>query len=128
MFALKGLYASQFVRTHSTLSLLMALWGLLVNLAHLCHLLIKVWGGWRRQPIADTMGLQIPLFSSRLAWRGEICSTICRFLISSASSRPVHWLMGRLDSRGVSQAKATIWQYCSPVIVAGLPGRGASSS
>jgi hypothetical protein len=44
----------------------------------------------------------------RAAWRGEICSTIPRFMTAAATSRPVHWLIGRADSAGVSHARATI--------------------
>src|SRR5215207_9812245 len=52
--------------------------------------------------------------------------TMPRCLISAAISRLVHWLIGRCESLGDSQANATIWQTCSAVIVSGLPGRGAS--
>ena len=51
-----------------------------------------------------------------------------RFLISSAISRLVHWLIGRPESSGFSQAIASIWQRWSAVIRAGAPGRGRSSS
>jgi len=44
----------------------------------------------------------------RAAWRAEICSTIPRFITSAATSRPVHWLIGRSESAGVSHANATI--------------------
>ena len=47
---------------------------------------------------------------------------------SSASSRPVHWLIGRPVVAGGSQASATIRQTCSGVIRAGAPGLGASAS
>ena len=74
------------------------------------------------------MGLQILFFSNRCACRGEIVSTMPRRMISSATSRPVHWLIGRPDSSGAAQARETIRHNCSGLIVAGLPGRGASSS
>jgi len=48
-----------------------------------------------------------------------------RRITSSASSRPVHWLMGR--SLGCSQASACTWQTCSAVICDGRPGRGTSA-
>jgi hypothetical protein len=44
----------------------------------------------------------------RAAWRGEIRSTIPRFMTSAATSRPVHWLIGRADFAGVSHARATM--------------------
>lgn len=50
-----------------------------------------------------------------------------RFLISSAISRPVQWLIGRPESSGSSQAIAMIWHTWSAVIRAGAPGRGMSS-
>ena len=50
-----------------------------------------------------------------------------RFMISSASSRPVQWLMGRSESAGCSQAIASILHRWSAVICGGAPGRGKSS-
>jgi hypothetical protein len=55
-------------------------------------------------------------------------STIPRVLASSANSRGVHWLMGRPESPGGSQAMAMSRHNCSGVKVAGAPGRGASAS
>ena len=54
--------------------------------------------------------------------------TISRRIISSASSRAVHWVIGRAESSGCSHASAVIRQTCSAVIRAGVPGRGTSSS
>ena len=51
-----------------------------------------------------------------------------RLMISSASSRAVHWLIGRPDAAGASQANASIWQRWSAVMRRGAPGRGKSSS
>ena len=51
-----------------------------------------------------------------------------RRMTSSASSRALHWLIGRSDAAGCSQATAMIWQTCSGVIRAGAPGLGASAS
>ena len=68
------------------------------------------------------------LFKSLAACLGEIVSTIFRVIISSASSRPVHWLIGRPDVSGSSQASASSWQRWSAVIRGGPPGRGRSSS
>ena len=50
-----------------------------------------------------------------------------RLMISSANSRALHWLIGRLESAGISQARAMIWQICSGVIRAGRPDLGASA-
>ena len=128
MFALQGLYAGQLVCTHRAFPLLLSLRRRSIHLADVRHLLIKVWVLAWGQPVANSVGLQVPLFSTLRACRADICSTIPRRLISSASSRPVHWLMGRVDPSGVSQAKATILLTCSAVIVGGAPGRGTSSS
>jgi len=49
-------------------------------------------------------------------------------MTSSASARALHWLIGRADSAGCSQAKAMLSQTCSDVIRAGAPGLGASAS
>jgi hypothetical protein len=68
------------------------------------------------------------LFKSLAACLGEIVSTIFRVIISSASSRPVHWLIGRPDVSGSSQASASSWQRWSAVIRGGPPGRGRSSN
>src|SRR5512143_1646388 len=62
----------------------------------------------RGQPIAPAVRLLGPLFKSRAAWRSEISETMPRRLISAAISRPVHWLMGRPERSGASQASATI--------------------
>ncbi len=50
-----------------------------------------------------------------------------RFLISSAISRPVQWLIGLPEPCGSAQAIATIWHSRSAVIRAGAPGLGRSS-
>jgi len=55
-------------------------------------------------------------------------ATMPRLTASSAISRPVHWLIGRADSAGASQANAMSRQVCSLLIRQGPPGRGASSS
>jgi hypothetical protein len=49
-------------------------------------------------------------------------------MISSASSRALHWLIGRSELAGISQASAMIWQICSGVIRAGRPDLGASAN
>lgn len=68
------------------------------------------------------------LFKSLPACRGEMVSTMLRSINSSAISRFVHWLMGRPDFSGASQASASSSHRCSAVIRAGAPGRGRSSS
>jgi hypothetical protein len=70
----------------------------------------------------------MPLFKSLAACLGEMVSTIFRFINSAASSRPVHWLIGRPDFSGGSHANASSWQRWSAVILAGAPGRGKSAS
>ena len=47
---------------------------------------------------------------------------------SAAISRSLHWLIGRPERAGASQASATIRQTCSSVMRAGVPERGASVS
>ena len=68
------------------------------------------------------------LFKSLAACRGEIVSTMLRAIISSAISRPVHWLMGRPDFSGDSHASASNKQRWSAVIRMGPPARGRSAS
>jgi hypothetical protein len=80
------------------------------------------------QPITNQMRPQGPFFSNRAAWRAEICSTMPRFIASSATSRPVQCVIGRPDFSGLSQAICWIWHFWSGVIRAGAPGRGKSSS
>jgi hypothetical protein len=67
------------------------------------------------------------LFKSLAACLGEISSTMFRAIISSAISRPVHWLIGRPDFSGTSHASASSWQRWSAVIRTGPPARGKSS-
>jgi len=55
-------------------------------------------------------------------------STMPRRMISSASSRWLHGLIGRSASDGAWQARAMIWQTCPGPIRAGAPERGASAS
>ena len=67
------------------------------------------WGsGSGCEPIPDQVWLEIPLFSSRAAWRGEIWATMPRLITSSAISWPDQWLIGRSDCSGFSQARAVI--------------------
>ena len=55
-------------------------------------------------------------------------SVIPRRTISSASSRWLHWLIGRPEPFGCSQASARIWHTCSALSRGWTPGRGASAS
>ena len=50
-----------------------------------------------------------------------------RLTISSATSRPLQWVIGRPEFAGASQASATTRQTCSGVIRGGRPVRGASA-
>ncbi len=128
MLSFQGLYTSQLIRADGSLPLFMPLGRQMIGLADVSHIVTMVGiVGWC-QPVANQVWLQIPLFSNRWAWRGEMLSTIPRRMISSAISRPVHWLMGRPDCSGASQANDTIWQTCSAVMTGGLPARGSSSN
>src|SRR5947209_10122334 len=124
MFALQGLDACQFISTYRPFALLSPLGGLVIELTDgydgFFAMRISRW----REPIADQMRLEIPLFNTRAAWRGEMVGRMPRRITSSAISRPVHWLIGR--SLGCSQARATIWHVCSALISEGRPGRGTS--
>jgi hypothetical protein len=128
VLALQRLDAGQLVGAHHALPPRGQRWRGVVEPAHIGHLLAEALVGGRGQPVADAVGLEIPLWSSRAAWRGEIAGRMPRATISSATSRPVHWLIGRPVAPGASQASATIRQVCSAVIRAGAPLRGASAS
>ena len=95
MFALQSLNSGQFVGAHHSFRSLGQGRGISVQLTNITDFGIKVRVIWGSQPIADQVGPQVPLFSSLAAWRGEICSTMPCPMISSATSRLVHWLMGR---------------------------------
>src|SRR5271165_3279120 len=120
------LHPSQFIGTHHFDALLCQLGSSLVQRTNRLDFRVELFVLGGGQPIADTVRLQIPFLSNRAAWRGEICATMPRCMISSASSRAVQWLMGR--SLGCSHARATIWQICSAVMRAGVPGRGSSAN
>src|SRR6516162_263840 len=93
------------------------------------HLAVESRVGLRRQPVADTMRLEVGLFfKKRPTDRCEMFGTMPRRMASSAISRWLHWLMGRSLSDGFSQVMATTAQICSAVYVAGAPDRGASAS
>src|SRR5919199_1542352 len=126
MLALQGLPTGQFISTHRALSLLCSLRCLAVGAANRGDLFVQLLLLGGSQPIAAEMRLEIPFLSRRAAWRGEIWATMPRLTTSSAISRPVHWLTGRPAVSGASQAKATIWQRCSAVMVTGRPVRGTS--
>src|SRR5580700_3353122 len=101
----------------------------LVNLADVGAFGIKgrIWL-WR-QPITETMGLEVRLFfKKRPTERCEMLGTRPRRIASSAISRWLQWLIGRSLSDGFSQVIAITAQICSGVYVAGAPARGASQS
>ena len=108
MLALQGLHASQLIHTDRALSLLGPLRGLCIHLTPLHNFLVPLPIGYLRQPVAEAVRLQAPFFNSRAACRGEICSTMPCAFISSAISRPVHWLIGRPALLGASHANAAI--------------------
>ena len=90
MFALQGLDACQFIGTDRAFALLSQLGGLLIDLTNghdgFFAMRISRW----REPRADQMRFEVPLFNTRAAWRGEIVGTMPRRITSSAISRPVH--------------------------------------
>jgi hypothetical protein len=91
VLALQRLYAGEFVGAHDPLPSHAQRRGLAIERANVVHLGIEVLVVYRRgQPVADSVRLEIPLFSKRAAWRPEIRSTIPRRLISSAIWRPLH--------------------------------------
>jgi hypothetical protein len=114
MLALKRLDACQFVGAHRRLPLLSESWRVVIDGTNCSDRGIFVRINGRGEPITDQMGLQIPLFKSRDACRGEMDVMMPRSMTSSAISRPVQCVMGR--SLGCSQAKAISWQNCSEVI------------
>src|SRR5260370_38530295 len=94
MFALQGFHAGQLIHTDGALSLLGPLRGTCIHLTPLDNLLVALHIGHFCQPIPEAVRLEAPFLSSRAACRGEICSMMPRAFTSSASSRPVHWLIG----------------------------------
>src|ERR1700687_4454851 len=127
VLAFQRLHPRHFVGTHDRFALFSKHGRLLVQAVYLRDLFVEALIGFRGQPIANQVGLDAFFSNRRAAWRGEIFATIPRFTISSATSRPVHWLMGRPDCSGFSQASFSIWHSWSAVIRAGVPGRGRSS-
>ncbi len=125
MLALQGLHPGQLVGTDRLFALRGQTGCLLIQGTDRFHCFVPMFIDRRGQPVADQMRLEIPIFPSRAACRGEICLMMPRAITSSAISRPVQWLIGR--SFGCSQAIAIIWQVCSAVICEGRPERGTSS-
>src|SRR5688500_13377264 len=129
VLALERLDAGQLVGAHAPLAAFGERRGLAVEGADIGDLGVELWiGGRRSQPVPNPVRLEVPLFNSRAACRGEIASTIPRRTISAANSVVLQWLIGRPDAPGASQASATIRPTCSGVIRAGVPERGASAS
>ena len=108
MLALQGLYPGQLIQTDGAFPLLGPLGRVGIQTTPLDNFLVPPCIGNLCQPIPKSVWLETPFFSSRAACRGEICSTMPRACSSSATSRPVHWLMGRPALAGASQAKAAI--------------------
>src|SRR5512143_4088626 len=126
VLALQGLHAGKLIGADDPLALGIQGRRLPIHGADVLDLAIEVGIPRRGQPIAPPMRLERPLFKRRAAWRSEISATMPRRLISSAISRPVHWLMGRPEHSGASQASAMILATCASVMRTGLPERGAS--
>ena len=108
MFTLQSLHPSQFIHTDRAFSLLGPFGYACIHLTPLDNFLVPLLIGNLGQPVTEAVRLEAPFLSSRPACRGEICSTMPRAFISSAISRPVHWLIGRPDLAGASHAKAAI--------------------
>src|SRR5712692_2432398 len=108
MLALQGLHTGQLIQADRAFPLCSALGGTCIQLTALDTLFVSPLIGNLGYPVAEPVRLQPPFLSSRAACRGEICSTMPRAFISSAISRPVHWLIGRPALAGASQAKAAI--------------------
>ena len=73
------------------------------------------------------MRLEVGLFfKKRPTVRGEMAGMMPRLTASRARSLALQWLNGTSLASGSSQARATIAQVCSAVIVGGAPLRGAS--
>src|SRR4030067_340225 len=127
VFSFQGLNAGHFIGTQHGFALCYQFWSLLIQRIDVIHLLIEPLIRFLGQPVTDQVRLEAPFLSSREACRAEIVSTIPRFTSSSAISRPVHWLIGRPDFSGFSQAICSMWQIWSAVKRGGVPGRGKSS-
>src|SRR5712692_7891397 len=98
-----------------------------IEIAPFHYLLFSLFILFGGEPIPELMRFQPFFLSNRAACLGEIFSTIPRAFISSAISRPVHWLIGRSACDGASHANTAIWHRCSSVILDGFPGRWTSS-
>ncbi len=127
VFAFQGLHPCQLVHADRSFSLSGSLCGLCIDLTPLDDFLLPLGVFFLAEPIAKAVRLEAPLFSSRAAWRGEICVTMPRATSSSAISRPVHWLIGRPIFAGAEHASAAICARCCAVNLGTAPGRGASS-
>jgi hypothetical protein len=96
VFAFQGLNAGQLIGTHGAFSLLGQRRCIVIDPTDGSDDCIFLRIGWWGEPIADEMGLEIPLFKRRAAWRGEICWMMPRSITSSAISRPVQCVMDAL--------------------------------
>src|ERR1019366_2315532 len=89
MFAFKCLDACEFVCAHCEFALLSQRWSVMIDPTNGSDGCIFLWISRRGEPRANQVGLQVPLFNSRAACRGEICEMMPRCMTSSAISRPV---------------------------------------
>jgi len=65
MFPFQRLHTGQLIGANGSLSLLMAFWCRVIGRTHINDSDVSIRIVWRRQPVADTVGLQVPLLSSR---------------------------------------------------------------
>ncbi len=65
--ALQGLHSGHLVRAYHPFPVLGQRWRLSIERTDILHLLVEVLLMGRRQPVADEMGLEVPLLSSRAA-------------------------------------------------------------
>lgn len=104
MLTFECLHASQLIGTDGTFTLPGQHRCLVIHRTYRSDGLVFLRVCWRREPVTDQVRLEIPFFKRRVAWRGEMCAIMPRVITSSASSRPLQWLMGR--SLGCSHARA----------------------
>ena len=126
--ALQRLDAGQLVGTHDALPPGRQRRGRAVPPVHVGRRRVEPLVAGRGQPVAAAVRPEVPLSRGHAAWRGEIVGRMPRRTTSSATSRPVHWPIGRPDAPGASQARATIRQTCSAPLRVGAPLRGAAAS
>ena len=107
VFALQRLHAGQLVGAHDVLSRRGTGRGVMVECTDPGHLRVELLIGGRRQPVADPMRLEVPLLSSRAAWRGESVAL-------GTNTDPYQWVEGRYKlMRGIWEAMRDAANPCS---------------